>query len=254
MANLIPMAGEGKRFSDAGYSVPKPLITVSGKPMIIKAIESMPDSDKWIFICRKEHIANYGLDKILRGKIPNCEIITVDKTTDGQLASCLLARKLLDENEELFIGACDNSMVWERKKFEALRADSGIDAAVWAFTKQMNLTIKPTAWGWVDADSSGKVKGISVKVPISSEPYNDQAVIGSFWFRRAKDFLSAADEMKEKDIRVNNEFYVDSIPNVLISHGKNVASFLVDKYIGFGTPNDLKTYEYWEGYFKKTRA
>ncbi len=252
MTNLIPMAGEGRRFSDAGYTVPKPLIEVSGKPMIIRAIESMPESDRWIFICREDQIGTYGLDKILKDTVPNCEIITVKNTTQGQLSSCMLAKDLLDKNKELFIGACDNSMLWDKNRFNAIRSDTRIDAAIWTFTRQMNLVANPKAWGWVKKDNE-QVTGISVKVPISADPFNDQAIVGSFWFRNADLFLSAAEELIAKNIRTNKEFYVDSIPEVLIANNKKVVHFTVDKYVGFGTPNDLKTYQYWESYFKRTR-
>ncbi len=251
MTNLVPMAGEGKRFKDVGYSTPKPLITVSGKPMIIQAANSMPKSDKWIFVCRKEHIDNYKIDQVLKGEFPSAQIITVDKTTEGQAATCLLAKDLIDRNEPLFIGACDNGMMWDEKKWNELISDKSIDAVVWAFTKQPNLVVNPKAWGWLDVDENNVIKRVSVKVPISEDPFNDQAVIGSFWFRTGQLFIDAAEELIRKNIRVNNEFYVDSIPNVLMENGKKVVTFVVDKYIGWGTPNDLKTYEYWEKYFNK---
>ncbi len=252
MVNLIPMAGEGKRFSDAGYAMPKPLIEVSGKPMIIRAIESMPKSEKWIFVCREEHIEKYGLEKILTNAVPNCEIITVKNTTQGQLSSCMLAKDVLNANEEVFIGACDNSMLWDRTKFGALTSDKSIDCALWTFTRQMNLVANPNAWGWVKTDGKNNVSGISVKVPISTDPFNDQAIVGSFWFKSTELFISAAEELIAKNMRTNKEFYIDSIPEVLIAQHKKVVTFTVDKYVGFGTPNDLKTYQYWESYFKRT--
>lgn len=254
--NLIPMAGEGKRFKDEGYPLPKPLIPVSGKPMILQAINGMPPSEKWIFLCRKEHLENHKIDKTIKKEIPNAQIMKVEKLTEGQACTCLLAKDVIDKKEPLFIGACDNGMVWDKKKWEKLISDKSIDAVVWTFTKQTNLLINPKAWGWVDvgdeiAGGSGKIiKKISVKVPISDNPYNDQAVIGSFWFRTGQMFIDLAEELVKRNMRVNNEFYVDSIPNLMIEKKMKVATFLVDKYIGWGTPNDLRTYEYWESYFK----
>jgi len=252
MINLVPMAGEGKRFKDAGYTIPKPLVFVSGKPMIIQAINTMPQSDKWIFICRKEHVENYKIDDILKREIPNVNIITVDKTTEGQAVTCLLAKNLIDRKEPLFIGCCDAGMVWNKNKWETLIVDKSIDAVIWTFTKQFNLIINSKAWGWVDVDGEENVvKRVSVKVPISDVPFNDQAIIGNFWFKTGQLFIDMAEELIRRNIRVNNEFYVDSIPNVMLEHGKKVVTFVVDKYIGWGTPNDLKTYEYWEEYFTK---
>src|SRR3989344_8295071 len=108
MTNLIPRAGIGKRFSDEGYTLPKPLIPVSGKPMIAQAIRSMPLADDWIFVCRKEHIEKYRVDEVLKNEIPSCKIISVDKTTEGQASTCLLAKDAMDMDKPLFIGACDN--------------------------------------------------------------------------------------------------------------------------------------------------
>ncbi len=251
MTNLVPMAGEGKRFKDVGYTTPKPLIPVSGKPMIIQAIKGMPPSDKWIFVCRKEHVENHKIDEILRKEIPNAQIITIDKTTEGQAATCLLAKDLIDKNEPLYIGTCDATKVWDLNKWNNLIADKSIDAVIWTFTKQFNLLINPKAWGWIDVDENNVVKNVSVKVPISENPYNDQAVIGAFWFRTGQLFIDMAEELIRRNIRINNEFYVDSIPNVMLEHGMKVVTFVVDKYIGWGIPTDLKTYEYWEEYFNK---
>ena len=47
---LIPMAGAGKRFSDAGYIFPKPLIEINNKPMIQWVIDSLNLKANFIFI------------------------------------------------------------------------------------------------------------------------------------------------------------------------------------------------------------
>ena len=171
LTNLVPMAGAGARFANAGYSLPKPLIPVDGTPMILRAIESMPKADRWIFICRSEHVSKYGLDKVLKGTIPNAEIITVDKLTEGQASTCLLARDLLEQDDckPLFIGACDNAPVWNRKKFLELVADKkkNSDAIAFTFTHDERLTENPKSWGWVETDcvsgSGSRVQGGSIK-------------------------------------------------------------------------------------------
>ena len=58
--------------------------------------------------------------------------------------------------------------------------------------------------------------------------------------------------MAEKNIRINGELYADTVPNELINAGKRVRAFEVDKYIVFGTPQDLLVYNYWKGYFTQT--
>ena len=205
------MAGLGSRFSQVGYKLPKPLIPVMGKPMILKAVDMMPKANKWIFIVRKEHVKIYKIDMIIKKHIPNSQIIAIDYTTEGQLSTCLLAREYLKGNQELFIGACDNGYLWNKPKFNQLRKKT--DVIPWVFTKQNNLTNNPTAWGWVKIDGKGNVLGVSVKKPISDDPFNDYAIIGSFYFRKSSIFLKIADKIIADNTRVNNEFYVDTAIN-----------------------------------------
>ena len=246
---LVPMAGASARFANAGYSLPKPLIPVDGKPMILRAIESMPEADRWIFICRSEHISKYGLDKVLKAAVPDAEIITVDRLTEGQASTCLLARDLFEQEDStpLFIGACDNAPLWNRKKFEDLISREDPDAIAFTFTHDERLTANPKSWGWVDIASdasSGSIKKVSVKIPISSNPFNDHAIVGSFYFKSARVFLNAADRMIRLNHRVNNEFYVDQCMNEVVESGGKANIFDVDKFICWGTPEELEEYEH----------
>ena len=59
------MAGRGKRFDDAGYSFPKPLIDINGKTMIQVIVENLNFSAQHIFLCQKEHYEKYALKDVL---------------------------------------------------------------------------------------------------------------------------------------------------------------------------------------------
>ena len=249
MINLIPMAGEGKRYKDENYKIPKPLILVSGKPMAVMAAESLPKPDKWIFICRKEHIDNYKIDKALKSYFPNAKIVIIDKLTEGQASTCLLAKNLINNNEELLIGACDNGMVWNKEKFEELKKEA--DCLVWTFRNNVAVKKKPQAYGWTVVDDKNNVLKTFVKIPISDNPIKAHAIVGTFWFKKGKIFVEAAENMIRKNIKVNNEFYVDSVINEVIEAGYQVKVFEVEKYICWGTPDDLKKYQYWKEFFKK---
>jgi dTDP-glucose pyrophosphorylase len=249
MANIIPMAGLGSRFDKEGYVLPKPLIPVSGIPMVIKSIRDMPKSNKWIFIVRQEHIDNYSIDKILKKEIPNAIIIPVEKTTEGQACTCMLAAPYLDENESVFIAACDNGYLFNEKKYNELQSDKSIDCIVWTFTKRETLKRNPAAWGWCKLAEDGiTIKNMSVKIPISEEPYNDHAVVASFFFSKARDFIAATNLMISENYRINNEFYIDALPIFLNKLNKRSVIFDVDHYLGWGTPKDLYNYQKLEYY------
>ncbi len=249
MTNLIPMAGAGERFSQEGYKLPKPLIPVSGTPMILKAVNSLPKADKYVFVCRKEHIDDFKIDEILKEKYSDIEVIKIDYLTSGQASTCMLAEDKIDPEDSLLIGACDNGMTWSIEKFNFL-IEEDVDAVIWTFRNNVTVKRNPKMYGWVEGDSDNALN-VSCKTPISDNPINDHAIVGTFYFKKAKYFFNAVRKMQEKDRKVNNEFYVDVAMNELIEDNFNVKVFEIDKYICWGTPNDLKIYQYWESYFEK---
>jgi dTDP-glucose pyrophosphorylase len=242
--NIVLMAGKGQRFADAGYTVSKPLIPVLGKPMIFRAVQSMPPADQWVFVIRQDHADDPALMEALRSTAQKVAIL-VDPNPVGQLNSCLVAKEYYDNDGSMFVGACDFGMTYDVRKYEALVGPASVDrpdVVAWSFTGQPNLASNPKAWGWLKQDADGWVSGVSVKVPISDDPIHDFAITGSFTFTNGKTFLKIADELMRRGIKVNGEFYIDSMLGLAIEMGYRVRSFPVE-YFGWGTPADLKTYE-----------
>lgn len=250
LTNLIPLAGAGARFSAVGYTDPKPLIPVDDQPMIIRATSDLPKPDRWIFLCRAEQLKCYPLEETLTRHYPKSSIISVTKLTAGQASTCLLAKELINNDDELLIGACDNGMIYDQAAWQALNADQQIDAVVFTFRNHVTVARNPKAYGWVEVDTNNLVKRVSVKQPISANPKRDHAVVGVFWFRHGRNFVAAAEDMIAKNTRVNNEFYVDECINNAIQLGQRIKVFEIDRYICWGTPNDLATYQYWKDYFQ----
>ncbi len=244
MANIIPMAGKGSRFEDEGYQLPKPLIPVSGISMVIRVIRNMPPSDKWIFLVRQEHIDDYNIDKVLKKEVPAAIIVPVKELTEGQACTCLLAEPYLDPDEPVLIGACDNSFLYDKEKYQKLINDKNVDSIVWTFTRHEDLKENPQARGWCILDKQGpEIKDMSVKVPISDDPFNDHAVVATFYFRKAKDFIDATNLMIKENYRINNEFYIDSVPIFIKKLGKKSVIFDIDFYLDWGTPKNLYDYQ-----------
>lgn len=251
MVNLMPMAGQGMRFLKEGYSTPKPLIEVSGKPMIIQAASALPDTDKWLFICRKEMIENDHIDSFLKEYYPDSQVISIDYLTQGQASTCLLGEKFIDTDESLLIGTCDAKTLWDKNLYYKLVADNDVDALIWTFRNNAAVKRDPRMYGWVVVDDDNNVLKVSCKVPISDNPVKDHAIIGIFYFKKASYFFDAARKMIGNNRRINNEFYVDEAMNEVIEAGLRVKVFEADKYICWGTPDDLKAYDYWRTYFQK---
>ena len=248
MINLIPAAGRGKRFVDAGYTTPKALINVLGRPMIVGSALSLPKASRNIFVILKEQVTQYSLDKVFKENIPSCDIVVIDDVTDGMARTCLMAEHLLEKDKQLLISSCDYSFVYDEEKLKQIIDREKPDAMIWTFREYPDARLAPKAYAYVVIEN-GRITRISEKVPISDTPHKDHIVQGIFWFKDVETFLWCAKQMIEKKITVNGEYYVATAMNELIEAGKKVVPFELEKYICWGTPLDLKTFEFWENYF-----
>lgn len=246
---LIPMAGLGSRFADAGYTTPKPLISVSGSPMVVQASQDLPKTESQVFILRKDLAGLGDILSALTKAFPKSKHVILPQVTDGQARTCLAGLTGIEPHEPLTIGACDNGVLYDSARYQALYNDPTVDVIVWSKRGYPGSAKKPQGYGWLEVEGNA-VKRASVKVPLT-DPKTDPIIIGTFTFKRTSDFVRAATSLIERDGRVNGELYVDSLINDAIQLGLKVVNFEVDHYVCWGTPDDLRTFEYWQSCFHK---
>jgi NDP-sugar pyrophosphorylase family protein len=242
MINIITMAGRGKRFFEQGYMLPKPLIPIDGEPMIWRVIDCLPKAEKWIFVVRQEHIDNYSIDKVIKQKISDA-IVTVDKDLLGG-ASIFCAEKYIPDNEDVLIAGCDMGFIYNKDKFEKLKNNLKYDCILWTFTKDKRITANPNAWGYAILNKDKlTIEDMSIKVPISKNPQEDHVVAATFWIRSKKNLYEAIRLMIKKEIKTNNEYYLDNLPLAFKQLKKTSCIFDVDLVIGWGTPQEFHEFE-----------
>ncbi|NQY41815.1 MAG: hypothetical protein HRT87_00470 [Legionellales bacterium] len=252
--NLIPMAGKGSRLKKDSYRVSKPLVQIQNTPMFIRACNSFPVPSEWVFVIRSEDLKKNPIDKHLASNFGNYKVIPVNYNTSGQLSSCLLARDKIDNESSLFIASADYETIFSESKWQEIIDDKDVDVAIWTYRIGGNLVKDYSAFAYCKtAQNTNTVSRIIEKDTISDEPGNDPLVVGSFWFRKASDFLKMADEVIEKDITVNGEHYVGNGINLLIEKGKKVVIFEVEQWISYGDPFEINIFFYWEEFFEKIR-
>mgnify|MGYP006123894677 FL=1 len=250
---LIPLAGRGSRFMKLGYKDPKPLIEVSGKPMIIQAANSLPNSQNQTFVTLKEHLKKYPLEKIIKSEFIKAKITSIDEVTKGQAITCSMGLQDVDINSPLLIAATDNGMIYDYNKYQKLIESNNVDAIIFTFRHHASSKNNPQMYGWVKTDNKYNAEKVSVKVPISNTPYEDHAIVGTFWFKKVQYYNQGLQNLLKKKITINNEYYIDSLMDELIKLGFNVKVFEVNDYICWGTPDDYKTFVYWQSFFHKTQ-
>ena len=228
---LIPMAGAGSRFSSAGYTFPKPLIEVNNKPMIQVVIENLNIKANFIYIVQKEHYEKYNLKYLLNLITPNCEIVQVDGITEGAACTTLLAKEYINNNKHLLISNSDQFVEWDSNSFYYSMTNDNLDGGM--------LTFKAThpKWSFAKLNENGYITEIAEKKPIS-----DIATVGIYYWNKGSDYVKYAEQMIEKNIRVDNEFYVAPVYNEAISDGFKFKPYNIEKMWGLGTPEDLKNY------------
>ena len=228
---LIPMAGAGKRFAEVGYTFPKPLIDVNGKPMIQKVVENLGLEANYIFIVQKSHRKEYNLDSMLNLIAPNCKIVEVDGITEGAACTTLLAKEYIDNDKPLFIANSDQYVEWNPLDFMYKMSERKADGGI--------VTFKAThpKWSYAKTGDNGLVVEVAEKNPISNN-----ATVGFYYWKHGSDYIKYANQMIEKDIRVNNEFYVCPVYNQSIEDGKNIHTYEAEGMWGLGTPEDLERY------------
>jgi len=229
---IIPMAGAGKRFSDVGYTIPKPFIPVFKKPMVQSVVENLNIDGKFIFIIQKQHSVGNNLEIFLNSIKPGCIIISIDELTDGPACTALLAEEHIDDNP-LIIVNCDQMIHdFDVNKLLEFSEKNNADGILGAFISSSKKN------SYMKLDPHGEVTEIKEKIVISNIATN-----GLHFWKNGKDFVYSAKEMINAEERYNNEFYIAPSYNYLIKTNKKILPYFYNLHFPIGTPEDLKIYQ-----------
>jgi NDP-sugar pyrophosphorylase family protein len=247
---VIPMAGEGRRFREKGYRLPKPLIPINGKPMFIRTLETLPKPNKTLLITRENFVERIKAEFLNTFSGMNLEIRHFEGSTGGPGETLLLFSKDFSNSGSLTISSCDYEHQFDGARFRALIEDTKIDGVVFT-TKYSKFRMKEaSAFAYCKLNADGFISSVVEKETISDNPKNDPLVTGTFWFRQGADLASCLSQALIQDKRVNGEIYVGNSINLLIAAGAKFVIFEVTNWISFGDPFELDIYHYWQEYFQ----
>lgn len=221
------MAGNGSRFAEQGYTNPKPMIDVNGKPMFVRTIESIGlPFDDYIFIVRKEH----NISHLVREYYPDAKIVELDVLTDGAACSVATADEYLDNNDSVCVCNCDQFFEWDSSTFEQHKNNDGV---LLLFEDLQ----KDPKWSFAKYSiSTQQISEVAEKKPIS-----EYATAGLYYWRNWGMYKQSLKMMIDANDRTNNEFYLCPVYNhTLKIHGTCISGIIIDKMHGVGTPEDLE--------------
>ena len=230
---IIPMAGEGKRFSDVGYTIPKPFIPVNKKPMVQSVVENLDIDGKHIFIIQKKHSVGNSLQTFLKALKPDSVVIEIDELTEGPASTALLASEYIDNDVPLIIVNCDQMIHdFDVNKLLEFCDKNQADGILGAFISSSKKN------SYMKLDPQGEVIEVKEKIVISNTATN-----GLHFWKHGKNFVSSASEMIKAGERYNNEFYIAPTYNYLIKDGKKILPFFYNLHWPIGVPEDLNKYK-----------
>ena len=234
---VIPMAGRGSRFADAGYALPKPLLPVHGVPMIELVVRNLRPAEpaRFVFLCRAEHLAAYGFAAGLRRAAPGCVIVPVEAVTEGAACTVLLAEPAIDPDDVLIVANSDQWVDASVDEHLARLRGEALDGLI------MTMSAGDPKWSFVRLGAGRRVTHV-----VEKEVVSDEATVGIYTFARGGDFLAGARRMITADRRVGGEFYVAPVYNELIAAGARVGIHNVgaegDGMYGLGIPADYEAF------------
>lgn len=247
---VVPMAGRGSRFANAGYTTPKPLIPVGGRPMIQWVIENIRPRrpHQFSFLCLAEHLEKYPeVPKEISRLCPGCNIIPVPGVTEGAACTVLLARKFIDSDNPLMIANSDQIVDLDVNEYLAAGDVPDVDGLI------MTFWADHPKWSYCRMRPDGTVSEVVEKQVVSNE-----ATVGIYNFRYGREFVRAAESMIAKNLRVNGEFYVAPCYNQLIEEGAKVITMKTGAerkgMYGLGVPEDLEFFRQTAYYRQRAAA
>ena len=230
---IIPMAGRGKRFEDAGYSFPKPLIDVNGKPMIQRVIENLniefDDKYEFVIICLREDYDKYDFS-IFNDIIghDNWDVICLSDVTEGAAQTMLKAKPYINNDTPMLSFNTDQMIDYDIDTWNHFSQYDGGIPCFWGDSED---------WSYAKCGDDGFVTEVAEKKVISND-----ATAGYYYWSEGSDFVKYAEQMIEENSRTNGEFYVAPVYNWAIKDGKKIAISQVDKVYELGTPEYLENY------------
>eukprot|EP00697_Spironema_sp_BW2_P015118 gnl/Spiro4/5852_TR2985_c0_g1_i1.p7 gnl/Spiro4/5852_TR2985_c0_g1~~gnl/Spiro4/5852_TR2985_c0_g1_i1.p7 ORF type:complete len:281 (-),score=-13.58 gnl/Spiro4/5852_TR2985_c0_g1_i1:9497-10339(-) len=254
MKIVIPMAGTGDRFVRAGYTDPKPLITVDGKRIIQYIYEMFDPSDEFVFICNDTHLATTDMRAVLAEMAPGCTILSIPNHKKGPIHTVMSAdyESFIKDDEEVIICYCDNPYLWDYEDFKHWVKATDSDGCILSHEGFHPHRLSPTFMAHIKEDNY-TVEEIKEKEPYTSDPMSEHASTGTYYFKTGSILKKYFQASIDQNINYNGEHYVTLAYNLLIKDGLNVTCYATDHVTVFGTPEEVESFEAWQTLIKGTQ-
>lgn len=245
------MSGLGKRFKDASYSTPKPLITVMGKPIIAHMVAMFQGDHEFIFICNKQHLAETAMSEIILSIAPLARIIMIDTHDKGPVYATSFAIPYIEDHEDVLISYCDYAMEFDLVDMIKKVNEGNFVGAVPSYTGFHPHLLHKKLYGGILTNGNGLMLDYKEKHSFTEDPSDCHHSAGAYYFRRGEDLKKYHKQLTTSDIMINGEQYTSMLYYLCLKDGEKVYVPEVSRFMQWGTPEDFEEFEAWYRYFSK---
>lgn len=244
---IIPMSGLGSRFVRAGYTDPKPLITLDGRRLIEWVLRMFPGAEDPLFICRREHIETTPMRSILTALRPKGRIVVIEGAKLGPVDALLKAEDAIPDNRPALVSYCDYYMHWNYAAFRGAMEALGAAGAVPCYTGfHPHLMPEKNLYACCRVDGEDRMLEIREKHSFEKDKTQARHSPGVYYFNSGATLKKYGHQLMAREDSLNGEYYASMIFNHLVADGLPVyAPANVNHFCQWGTPQDVDEYHYW---------
>jgi len=244
------MSGQGARFARAGYSSLKPLIEVDGMPIIEHVVNMFPGETDFLFVCNAEHLETTPLAKILHCIKPTAEIVPIPPHKYGPVYAVLQAADHIRDSGPAIVNYCDFSVYWDYGHFKQTIEETACDGCLPAYTGFHPHLLNEGVYAGILVDDQNYMIEIREKHCFTQNKMDCFHSAGTYYFKTGMYIKEYFKKLMDKNINVNNEYYVSSVFQLMREDGLDIYVYELEHFLQWGTPQDLEEYVYWSEYFR----
>ncbi|MCX6124396.1 MAG: glycosyltransferase family 2 protein [Proteobacteria bacterium] len=249
MQIIIPMSGLGSRFQAAGYTEPKPLIKVDGKPIIEHVVRMFPGETDFVFVCAEDHLVSTEMKSVLLGLVPTAKIVPIKRHKLGPVYAVMQAAAFIKPDEPVTVSYCDYFASWHYQDFKQKMASLQCDGAIPCYRGFHPHLLLPNLYAGVRTDEQGYLIEIREKFSFTPNKMDTWQSSGAYYFRTGKILMKYFQALMDREISCKDEYYVSLVYNLLHEDGLKTVVYPQDFFCQWGTPQDLEIYQNWSRYF-----
>lgn len=242
---LVTMGGRGLRFRQAGYTEPKPFVNVLGKPMVKRVLDLFPQS--WPTVCvvnNQDYTKNHI--QFIEGERNDVRFAEIAPNTGGPMQTVIAGLELIHADQPVFVTYCDYGQVWNPEHFLNFVSANNSDICFIGYRGFHAHYLTSNMYCYAKTEGH-QILDIKEKESFSKNREDDFASTGGYYFKSAKLLKEALIEQQKQNLSWNGEFFTSLAAKALMNVRQDlkIHAYEINKFFQWGTPEDLKAFEYW---------